>query len=88
MEATVTSKGQVTLPKQIRDSLVIHSGDRLEFSILNSNKLIITKKTTPGSSKGCGKSFVTTTQSIKPENIKSLIKKHIVSKYSKTHGSV
>jgi antitoxin PrlF len=29
--ATVTSKGQVTLPKSVRDRLGVEAGDRLEF---------------------------------------------------------
>ena len=29
--ATVTSKGQITLPKEVRDALGVSSGDRVEF---------------------------------------------------------
>ena len=31
--ATVTSKGQITLPKPIRDRLRLHTGDLVEFVI-------------------------------------------------------
>jgi AbrB family looped-hinge helix DNA binding protein len=31
--ATVTSKGQVTIPKHVREHLDVHSGDKLEFRI-------------------------------------------------------
>ena len=33
LEATVSSKGQVTLPKLLRDHLGIHTGTRLRFSL-------------------------------------------------------
>jgi AbrB family looped-hinge helix DNA binding protein len=31
--ATLTSKGQLTLPKEIREHLDVHEGDRLEFQV-------------------------------------------------------
>ena len=31
--ATVSSKGQITLPKNVRDHLKVNSGDRVEFLI-------------------------------------------------------
>jgi len=37
MEATITSKGQITLPKALRDQLQLVSGDRVEFIIDENN---------------------------------------------------
>jgi len=31
--ATLTSKGQLTIPKEIRDSLNLHSGDKIEIVV-------------------------------------------------------
>lgn len=33
MQATITSKGQVTVPKAIRDRLHLSPGDRIEFLV-------------------------------------------------------
>ncbi len=39
MQATITSKGQVTLPKALRDHLHLAAGDRVEF-ILEANQVV------------------------------------------------
>ena len=33
MQATITSKGQITLPKALRDQLHLSAGDRIEFTV-------------------------------------------------------
>lgn len=42
--STLTSKGQMTLPKEIRDRLALKPGDRLEVTVENS-RIILTPKT-------------------------------------------
>lgn len=39
--ATITSKGQVTIPKEIREILNLHSGDRLNFFIDESGQVCL-----------------------------------------------
>ena len=39
MQATLTSKGQITLPKALRDHLHLAAGDRVEF-ILEANNVV------------------------------------------------
>ena len=45
--ATVTSKGQVTVPKPIRDRLKLHAGDRLDFVLEEEGKVILRKASSP-----------------------------------------
>ncbi|RDH46183.1 AbrB/MazE/SpoVT family DNA-binding domain-containing protein [Zooshikella ganghwensis] len=39
--ATITSKGQVTIPKEVRDALSLASGDRVEFIQIDSDRFEI-----------------------------------------------
>lgn len=41
-DATVTSKGQVTVPARIRETLGVKPGDRLRFHVSDSGNLTIT----------------------------------------------
>ena len=38
--ATLTNKGQVTIPKEVRDSMGLHPGDKLEFVITESGEAL------------------------------------------------
>ncbi len=42
--ATLTSKGQVTLPKSVRDRLGVQTGDRVEFIETSAGFLILPVK--------------------------------------------
>jgi AbrB family looped-hinge helix DNA binding protein len=42
----VTSKGQITLPKQARDVMMVREGDHLE-AVIQDDALVLTKKVTP-----------------------------------------
>ena len=41
MYATLTSKGQVTLPKEIRDRLGLDAGSTLDFQLLADNTITV-----------------------------------------------
>ena len=43
--ATVTSKGQVTLPKEIREHLGVHQGDRVEFRMDRGGRVWVEPET-------------------------------------------
>jgi antitoxin PrlF len=38
---TITSKGQVTLPKEIREYLHVSTGDRLDFVVDDDGKVVV-----------------------------------------------
>lgn len=40
-ESTVTSKGQITIPKEIRDRLRLRAGDRVEFPVDRQGQVIM-----------------------------------------------
>ena len=46
-QSTLTSKGQVTIPKLVRDSLALQVGDKIEFVLTENNEVLlrpVTKK--------------------------------------------
>ena len=45
MQATITSKGQVTLPKPIRDKLRLRPGDKIDFMLEEDGCLRVTPVT-------------------------------------------
>lgn len=48
METTVTSKGQLTLPRQLRHALGIDAGTVLEVELGAKGSIVLRKKPTPG----------------------------------------
>lgn len=46
MQATITSKGQITLPKALRDRLNLAAGDRVEFILEENNVVRMVPRTT------------------------------------------
>ena len=36
--ATITTKGQITIPKPVRETMNLHAGDRLEFIQINDER--------------------------------------------------
>ena len=44
IDATLTSKGQTTIPKEIRDSLNIKPGDRMTFTLMPDSTVVMRVK--------------------------------------------
>lgn len=45
MLSTVTTKGQVTIPKEVRDLLHIHPNDKIDFVIEGGRAILVPVKT-------------------------------------------
>lgn len=43
--ATITSKGQVTIPKELRDALHLRAGHRLEFELREDGSVLVRPRT-------------------------------------------
>jgi len=43
--ATVTSKGQITIPKEVREELGLRVGDRVAFRVLEDGRAIVEPET-------------------------------------------
>jgi len=43
MTTTITSKGQVTVPKTIRDALGLRAGAKVEFAVNSAGEIVLTK---------------------------------------------
>jgi AbrB family looped-hinge helix DNA binding protein len=41
VSATVTSKGQITIPKPVRDSLHLRTGDRVQFVVRGQDEAVL-----------------------------------------------
>ena len=80
LRARVTSKGQVTLPKTLRDTLGIHEGDHIEFAVAASNKASIRKLAAPGSSDGARK-HLAKNKPLTVEEMDEAIRRHMRKKY-------
>jgi AbrB family looped-hinge helix DNA binding protein len=39
--ATLTSKGQITIPKTIREQMMLHTGDKLDFTITETGNVLL-----------------------------------------------
>jgi AbrB family looped-hinge helix DNA binding protein len=43
--ATITSKGQTTIPKSVREAAGLRAGDRIHFAVLPDGTIIVRAKT-------------------------------------------
>lgn len=48
MPTTLTSKGQVTIPKRIRDEMQLLPGSAVEFSVNKTGEVVLRRAPSPG----------------------------------------
>lgn len=83
LQAKVTTKGQITLPKAVREQLSIQTGDRVEFSVDAENQVTLHRMQLAGSSAGCARPFVTPEQkSLTDDEIQSIMAEKLKAKYA------
>ncbi len=51
MSTTMTVKGQVTIPKRVREALRLSPGDRVEFDVNRDGEVVVTRVGTSASRK-------------------------------------
>ena len=56
MESAITSKGQATIPKAIREHLGLHPGDRVKFFVHPDGSVVLLPKLPASSARGMLKS--------------------------------
>jgi AbrB family looped-hinge helix DNA binding protein len=44
--ATLTRKGQITIPKVVREALNAHAGDRIDFVVESEGRVVVRVRTT------------------------------------------
>ncbi len=40
-QTTLTRKGQITIPKFVRDFMALHTGDKIEFVLTENNEVLL-----------------------------------------------
>lgn len=78
--ATLTSKGQITIPKAIRDGLGLHSGDKLEF-IVTENGDVLIKPVTKKVDEVFGKLHKPGQKTVSVEDMDSAIRERLKAKF-------
>jgi AbrB family looped-hinge helix DNA binding protein len=81
MESTITSKGQTTIPKQMRDHLGVKPGDRLKFFIDPYGHVVILPKLPASSIRG----IVCTTKRASIEDMDRAVADEIASRFERSN---
>jgi AbrB family looped-hinge helix DNA binding protein len=78
--ATLTAKGQTTIPKQVRDHLGIRSGDRLDF-LIQADGTVILKPATTRVAELKGLLYRKETKAASVNDMKRAVRKRVADRY-------
>lgn len=87
IRARVTSKGQVTLPKQIREAMGIAEGDRILFSMLSPYEARLEVDKRPGASAGLMSHLAREGSAPSAEELDAAAKRAVAAKFQRKAAS-
>jgi len=86
-KSTVTSKGQVTIPKSIRDSLGINPGAHLIFRLEGKKRLVVeVERGAPASLAGALR-HLAKERPVSVEEMNEAIRRHVAAKVARTKAA-
>jgi len=80
--ATLTSKGQITIPKNIREELKLHTGDKIKFVMNEQNELVIKPITRKAADVAGLLNNYKKKQAVSVEEMNDALAKHIKKQFS------
>jgi len=75
--ATLTSKGQVTIPKKVRDALHLATGDTIEIVVQGKGEAVL-RPVSKKASEVFGKLYKAERQAISPEQMNEAIRERML----------
>ncbi len=84
--ATITNKGQVTIPKKVRDAFHLHSGDKLEF-VCEKEGVITVRPVKKAVDDVFGKLGKKGTRPLSPEDMNEAVRKKLKHEYGGYEGA-
>ena len=83
-EATISSKGQITIPKKIRDELQLHAGDKLNFKTDNKGHIKLEKSSLSISDRAGSLAKYASAKPVSIEEMNDAIKEAAVKRYKRS----
>ena len=79
--ATITNKGQVTIPKKVRDAMNLHFGDKIEF-VCEEEGIITVRPVKKSVDAVFGRLYEKDKRSLSTEEINEIVRKQVKKEHS------